>query len=615
VFTRPQPSSGWGLFSFRLTGAIPVMSRRLPFRRFLITLAFVLGAQAAAAQPPEPLFVHRVAIAADAVGARASGNRAQVVIRTVVGVQIDRLFGPQGVAPRVLLNTDTQTWTARFERLDTDSAGFRSWVGNIEGIADSHVVFTERDGVLSGLINAVGATYQVRTEAPGTYVLERVDVQRLGDERDPVAVADAVGAPLDAPALTTDDGGTIDVLMLYTPSARVKRGGSASIESLVSQVISDTNTAFARSGVVTRVRLLAAREFPMVEAAAMGVDLITVRAQAEPLRNELGADLVQLLVDSPDLSSCGVGYLLDSLNWWNFPAYSVADIACAAQYTPTHEMGHNLGSHHAPEDAAWGALFPYSYGFKDPVRGFRTVMAYGCDTVPCARILNFSSPRVSHLGGVTGTGDRQDNARSISEAAFTVANFRRSPAAAPLAPPSPPTGLRSSVTGNAVTVAWDAVAADDAAYYLQVGTLSGAADVFFASTGSATSASGLLADGVYFWRVIAFNRAGPSSPSAEAQFTVGAPCLAPSAPRDFSFGMTGNHVTLAWTPPATASDPVSYIVDVGSAPGFANILVAPIGSMTAVGTPAPPGTYYVRVRAQNACGTSPPSNEHVITVP
>jgi hypothetical protein len=37
--------------------------------------------------------------------------------------------------------------------------------------------------------------------------------------------------------------------------------------------------------------------------------------------------------------------------------------------------------------------------------------------------------------------------------------------------------------------------------------------------------------------------------------------------------------------------------------------------VTSVGTPAPPGTYFVRIRAQNACGTSAPSNEQAITVP
>jgi hypothetical protein len=582
-------------------------------RPLLLTIVATLGAHTATAQVAEPLFVHRPSIAVDASQA-ARGERAGVVSRARVRVQIDQLFGPQGVASRLLLNTGSQTWTAQFERFDTDTAGFRSWVGRIEGIADSHVVFTERNGVVSGLINAVGTTYQIRTDSPGSYVLERVDVTQLGDEHDPVAVSDTLPPPLGA-GLAADDGSSIDVLMLYTPAARAQHGGTASIEALVSQIISDTNTAFARSGVLTRVRLLATREFAMVEAPAMGIDLVTLSVRAQPLRDELGADLVQLLVSSPDLSTCGVGYLLDSLATTNFPAYSVADIACAAQYTPTHEIGHNLGSHHAPEDAASGALFPYSYGFKDPIRGFRTMMAYGCFERTCGRVLNFSSPRVTYLGGVTGTGDRQDNARSISEAAFTVANFRRATVPTTLTPPNALTGLHALVTGNAVTATWDAVAAGQATYYLQVGTLPGAADVFSGPTGSATSASGLLADGTYFWRVLALNLAGPSPPSLEAQFTVGSSCLVPSEPRDFIFGVAGSYVTLAWTPPVTGSAPVSYVVEVGSAPGLANLVVAPTGAVTAVGTPAPAGTYFVRVRAQNSCGASAPSEERVITVP
>jgi peptidyl-Asp metalloendopeptidase len=591
-------------------------------RSLLVSILVTLGAQTAAAQVAEPLFVHPVAIAADAVQAPISG-RAGIVSRAQVGVQIDRLFESPGVASLVLLNTGDQTWTARFERLDTDLTGFRSWVGGIDGISDSHVVFTERNGVLSGLINAGGMTYQVRTEGSGSYLLERIDVTRLGDERDPITAPDPPRSSLEAETLAADDGGTIDVLMLYTPAARAQRGGTASIESLVSQIISDTNTAFARSGVITRVRLVAAREIPIIESAAMGTDLVTLETQAEPLRDQLRADLVQLLVHSPDLSNCGISYILRSLTITNFPAYSVADIACAAQYTPTHEMAHNMGSDHAPEDGTSGGLFAYSHGFKDPVHGFRTIMAFECFAGSCPRILNFSSPRVTFSGEPTGTASRHDNARSLSEAAFTVANFRRVDPPTTLTPPRAPTGLRSVVAGNSVTAAWDAMTSDGLAfpssaateYFLQVGTFPGAANVYFASTGAATTAAGMVADGTYFWRVIAINLAGASPPSEEAQFTVGVPCLAPSAPRNFIFGITGNHVTLAWTPPVTGSAPVSFIVEVGSESGSANQVVAPVGPVTSVGTAAPPGSYFVRVRAQNACGTSTPSNEQVITVP
>jgi hypothetical protein len=39
------------------------------------------------------------------------------------------------------------------------------------------------------------------------------------------------------------------------------------------------------------------------------------------------------------------------------------------------------------------------------------------------------------------------------------------------------------------------------------------------------------------------------------------------------------------------------------------------GGSRAFSTNAPPGTYYVRVRAANACGTSGPSSEIVVSVP
>jgi hypothetical protein len=295
----------------------------------------------------------------------------------------------------------------------------------------------------------------------------------------------------------------------------------------------------------------------------------------------------------------------------------VADIACVAQYTPTHEMGHNMGSQHAPEDGGGVALFPYSYGFKDPARGFRTVMAYSCFEAPCPRLPNFSNPVVTQNGGPAGTAT-QNNARSINEAAYAIANFRQSGSTS-LTPPSAPVGLRSSVAGNNVTVAWDPVLADVIArpsaassYTLQAGTAPGLANLFNASVGPATSASGVLAAGTYYWRVIAVNGAGQSLPSSEAQFVVG--CTAPQPPAAFTFSVSGGTVTLAWSS-SSGGSPVQYVVEAGTGPALSNVVVAPVGAVTSVATVAASGTYYVRVRAQNACGTSAPSNEQIIVVP
>jgi hypothetical protein len=593
-------------------------------KRLLLAICALGVAWTASAQSPEPLFIERASAAASVADQAMPAGRA-IVEQSVVGMRIDRLFDrADGVATRMLLNAGNHSWVARFERLDHDDAGFRSWVGIIEEIPHSHVVVTERAGVVSGIIDAVGVTYQLRTRGPNSYLIERVDVSALGDEFEPIAGASAAAPPVPRPDVQAvgDDGRTIDVLMLYTPNARTQRGGTAAIEALISQIMSDTNTAFGRSGVGARVRLAGAAEFPLLEAPLMRTDLESLRysATVRAARDSIGADLVQLLVTSPDQSACGYGYVLDSLSDTSFDAYSVADVACVAQYTPTHEMAHNMGSHHAPEDGAFGGLFPYSYGFKDPALGFRSVMAYGCSGgVVCGRILNFSNPSVTHNGGPTGTV-QQNNARSINEASFVVANFRSS-TVAPRPTLSAPAGLRSSVDGNHVSLGWEPVPAASS-YLLHVGTRPGTVD-FFSAPVASTSVSGLVGEGTYYWRVYAENDTGTGAASAESHFTVRA-CTAPGPPQSFAFSVeyqplcadcppTG-FVTLAWSAPTTGTSPTTYIVEAGSAPGLANLVSAATGAGLGVATPAPSGAYYVRIRAQNACGTSPPSSEALITV-
>jgi hypothetical protein len=544
-----------------------------------------------------------------------------VTDRRIVGMHLDRLF-ESGTAG-LLLNVDAHRWVAVVERFDRDVAGHRAWVGAIAGIEHSHVSFVERNGVVSGLINSLSEIYVVSTLAPGTYALDRVS-DRSGGELEPrVPAAADYAAGATAGNTVSDDAGVIDVLMLYTPGARVALGGVDQMQARVAQIISDSNTIFARSGITTRLRLVAASEAALPETTNMSADLdaLTRNPSVQSARNTLGADLVQLLQDSPSSSACGIGWLLQSVgSGATFPAYSIADISAGCVYTPTHEMGHNMGSHHAPEDQASGALFPHSYGYKDPQRGFRTVMAYACPTF-CPRVPHMSNPGVLYNGGVTGTA-AQNNALSINQAAATVANFRQSVTV--VTPPAAPTGLQSQVNGQSVTISWNAVATDAewaaaaaTGYSIQVGTAPGVYNVLpNLFVGNTTAASGSAAPGTYYWRVIASNSAGSGPPSAEAQFTLGG-CTPPGPPQNFSHVVgAGRAVTLVWAAPSTGSAPFTYTIDVGSSAGRSNLLSAPIGNATALTVTAPSGTYYVRVRAANACAaTGPVSVERLIVVP
>jgi hypothetical protein len=530
----------------------------------------------------------------------------------LVGMRLDRLFDSAGAPASVIrLAFDTRDWIAHFERQDLDTAGFRSWVGSLEGIPYSHVVITARDGVVSGLINAITTLYQIRTVSPGIYLVEQLDPGQLRQEVEPMVQPERSPSP-SALTASREDGSTIDVLLLYTSAARTRVGGSAQIEALVSQIISDSNTSFARSGVIPRFRLAGIALLPFTEAPSMVTDLLrfTDSSVAQGWRNQTRADLVQLLVSSSDPNACGMAWRLTGPSA-NFDAYSIADVSCTGLYTPTHEMAHNMGSHHAPEDGASGAVLPYSYAYKDPLRGFRTIMALQCAATDCPRIPNFSNPWVLHEGFPTGSGT-QNNALSINMAAYTVANWRQASAPTPPAP----TGLVTQVYGTLVTAAWDPVhpSAGVTSYLLEVGTTPGASNVLNVSV-ERPSISGHTSPGTYYWRVSAVNAAGAGVPSADAQFTVGGPCTPPGPPEELIFWLDGRTVNIKWSAPATGSAVTNYILEAGSGLGLTNLHNRSTGNAaTHASTPALPGVYFARLRAQNECGISAPTSDQLIFV-
>lgn len=79
---------------------------------------------------------------------------------------------------------------------------------------------------------------------------------------------------------------------------------------------------------------------------------------------------------------------------------------------------------------------------------------------------------------------------------------------------------------------------------------------------------------------------------------------------------TGSSVLLNWLAPNDGGAPTSYSIEAGSGTGLADLANVPTGS-TALSFGAggvPDGTYFVRVRASNSIGVSPPSNEATLVV-
>jgi hypothetical protein len=188
--------------------------------------------------------------------------------------------------------------------------------------------------------------------------------------------------------------------------------------------------------------------------------------------------------------------------------------------------------------------------------------------------------------------------------------------------PGAPANLVATVSGTSVTLAWSAPASGDPVitYLLEAGSSSGAANLANIATNNATTtflATGVPA-GTYFVRVRAQNTGGISPASNEAVVIVsaGACTSAPDAPTGLTSNVSGTTVTLTWGAPAGGCPPTSYILQAGSSSGSSNLANLTTGSLSTlyVAPGVPAGTYYVRVRAANAVGTSGASNEVVIAV-
>jgi hypothetical protein len=209
------------------------------------------------------------------------------------------------------------------------------------------------------------------------------------------------------------------------------------------------------------------------------------------------------------------------------------------------------------------------------------------------------------LGGVVSVGRGHDGELYLATFAGRILKIVGAGA------PQAPTALQATVSEQNVTLGWTAPASGPAptGYRLEAGSSAGRSDIAVFEMGPSLSAGVAgVPDGRYVVRVrgVANGAAGP--PSNEVEVVV---ACAPTAPTGLVQSVNWNTVTLSWSPSVGAT---GYVIEAGSSSGQANLLVAPVGLPPLV-TAAPPGTYFVRARARNACGMGAASAEVVVTVP
>jgi hypothetical protein len=627
---------------------------------------------------------------------------------------------------------------AVIDRRDAHPTGAQSWVGHVENEPLSSVVLAWNDGVVQGSIKRLDASYSIEpTGTPGVHVMRQVDLSAARPELEPVRPANLRPAGDAGPSAAADDGSIFDVIVFYTPAAAAAaQAAGTAVSARAALGISETNSAYASSGIIPRLRLVRTQQTSYTESGDSLVDLARFQVPGDGYMDEVhaardtsGADLAVLIVAN-NQDACGVGFVMTSASS-SFAdyAFSLTVYDCISpNYTFGHEIGHNLGSAHAPQDGSGQpSVYPYSFGYKDPGNAFRTLMAYDCPG-GCPRVLCFSTPSGSHGGAPTGVPNQNDNAQSINNVRMTVANFRQagsssgtpptlapSPASATIAAgasaqatitvgdvdsagstltlsasssdpallpaanivatltgtgasmrtyqvtmtpvagrtgsavvtftgsdgvaqgtttytltvppstaPSAPQNFQVSFSGRSAFMSWAPPSTGDpvSGYTLEAGSAPGRADYAAIPLGTATSfAAGGVPDGVFWLRIRASNASGVSPASNELGLSMQAAGGCVGLPLPITFApptVSGNHVTVTWSAPPPGPGPAvtSYVLAAGTQPGLSNLAMFDTGSTAqGLGAPAPPGVYYLRAAARNACGIGGASNEVIVAVP
>src|SRR5690606_5695841 len=119
---------------------------------------------------------------------------------------------------------------------------------------------------------------------------------------------------------------------------------------------------------------------------------------------------------------------------------------------------------------------------------------------------------------------------------------------------APPEGAFGEVSGSTVRISWQngATGGSPTGFVLEAGSQSGLADLLVTSVGYSPLVVGGVPNGRYYVRVRAVNDLGMSEPSNEVEVLVG--CVAaPAVPTGLTAKVTGNDVSLSWSPTAGAT--------------------------------------------------------------
>lgn len=359
---------------------------------------------------------------------------------------------------------DNSIINAVYEKSIAYSVGSYSAVYKILNDESGQLVFSEYGNTVTGMYQSSGNNkYVFQQTGDNIFAISEVNemsfiekdkaidyevVQDNNEQGDAMANNDVCSAATPVCSGNT----TIDVMVIYTASARSAWGSVATSNSQITTSITNINTALTNSGISNiTFNLVYAGETTYTESGDFSTDLSNLRGTSDgfmddvhALRNTYGADLVGLVIGSPT-SSCGLGYLNTApTNYSSNNAFTVTLRSCVvSNYSLAHEFGHNMGLNHDWYVNTNQNPCSHHHGYSNQTaitngtsstaaQRWRTIMAYNDECtaagISCTRVNRWANPSVTYNGEPTGVAIGQPNPSNevfgFSRFACVVSEFR-----------------------------------------------------------------------------------------------------------------------------------------------------------------------------------------------
>jgi len=374
--------------------------------------------------------------------------------KTVIAKQIDlNLFSDKII-------------TAQFDHLVNNKSGSFTWIGQVQGEELMGVILTVRNNTMSGSISVRNKNYSIRSAGfDGIHIIKEDNHSKYPECMEPVPTPER---KFSVDEIGYDDGSVIDIMVVYTQSARAVVGGTVAMETLIDQAVAETNTGYANSNITQRINLVHTAEIVYTELSGSSGWSTTLNRltndndgymdEVHSLRDTYGADLVIMIQNEG--TYCGLAWL----NSNESHGFSLVHYSCATgYYSFAHEMGHNMGARHDRYvDNTDFSNYTYNHGYVSIPGDWRTIMAYNTDCSEngdgyCTRLNYWSNPNIYYggriMGNAGGAGSGADNHLTLNNTANTIANFRQSVVAESITV-STPTGGTTYLEGEQIPISW-----------------------------------------------------------------------------------------------------------------------------------------------------------------